>query len=235
MGVSCKACRHECLTGVDMAKMKIEVLAACAASYGLTLRDRLVGYLPRYAGLAVALRATRQFAQPQPAAAKVVRALCRHQRSAAPCPPSEATCSGAARGSGRAGDRPRSRAVHGHLQSHLRARKISTPRLRVLAAGGYRVHLPKPASGSRPLCCGRTFLSLPASSTKPGPSSTAWWPRSRPLPPAAYRSSASNRAALLTLRDELASLRKDKDGEGRRRPRADFRGIFGARGRRPEG
>src|SRR5207244_202332 len=50
--VSCKACRHECPTGVDMAKMKIEVLAARAASHGLSLRDRLVGYLPHYAGLA---------------------------------------------------------------------------------------------------------------------------------------------------------------------------------------
>src|ERR1700744_2953236 len=39
--VSCKACRHECPTGVDMAKMKIEVLAARAASHGLSLRDRL--------------------------------------------------------------------------------------------------------------------------------------------------------------------------------------------------
>src|SRR3954449_4407196 len=50
--VSCKACRHECPTGVDMAKMKIEVLAARASRHGLSLRDRLVGYLPRYAGLA---------------------------------------------------------------------------------------------------------------------------------------------------------------------------------------
>src|SRR6201994_4336643 len=50
--VSCKACRHECPTGVDMAKMKIEVLAARAAKHGLSLRDRLVGYLPRYAALA---------------------------------------------------------------------------------------------------------------------------------------------------------------------------------------
>ena len=31
--------------------------------------------------------------------------------------------------------------------------------LRVLVAGGYRVHIPKPADGGRPLCCGRTFLS----------------------------------------------------------------------------
>src|SRR2546430_15949443 len=50
--VSCKACRNECPTGVDMARMKIEVLAARAASHGLSLRDRLVGYLPRYVGLA---------------------------------------------------------------------------------------------------------------------------------------------------------------------------------------
>src|SRR6202167_2929465 len=49
--VSCKACRHECPTGVDMAKMKIEVLAARRAKHGLSLRDRLVGFLPRYAPL----------------------------------------------------------------------------------------------------------------------------------------------------------------------------------------
>src|SRR5205085_3860734 len=49
--VSCKACRHECPVGVDMAKMKIEVLAARAEKHGLSLRDRLVGYLPRYGAL----------------------------------------------------------------------------------------------------------------------------------------------------------------------------------------
>ena len=33
--------------------------------------------------------------------------------------------------------------------------------LAVLNAGGYRVHVAKPADGSsRPLCCGRTFLSV---------------------------------------------------------------------------
>src|SRR5260370_29184778 len=32
--------------------------------------------------------------------------------------------------------------------------------MRVLAAAGYRVHLPKPLAGRRPLCCGRTFLSV---------------------------------------------------------------------------
>src|SRR5581483_11526235 len=42
--VSCKACRRECPTGVDMARMKIEVLRARAEKFGLSLHDRLVGY-----------------------------------------------------------------------------------------------------------------------------------------------------------------------------------------------
>src|SRR5262249_45305625 len=54
--VSCKACKRECPTGVDMAKFKIEVLAARAAKFGISLRDRLVAYLPRYAPLASKLR-----------------------------------------------------------------------------------------------------------------------------------------------------------------------------------
>ncbi|SMX50887.1 FAD-binding and (Fe-S)-binding domain-containing protein [Maliponia aquimaris] len=47
--VSCKACRRECPTGVDMARMKIEVMAARRKAHRLTLANRLVGYLPRYA------------------------------------------------------------------------------------------------------------------------------------------------------------------------------------------
>src|SRR5258708_10746295 len=53
--VSCKACRGECPRGVDMARMKIEVQAARAAKYGLSLHNRLVGYLPRYAPVAARL------------------------------------------------------------------------------------------------------------------------------------------------------------------------------------
>jgi FAD/FMN-containing dehydrogenase/Fe-S oxidoreductase len=53
--VSCKGCRRECPTGVDMARMKIEVLAATHARRGLSLHDRLVAYLPRYAPYAARL------------------------------------------------------------------------------------------------------------------------------------------------------------------------------------
>lgn len=50
--VSCKACKLECPTGVDMARMKIEVSAKRADVYGLRIFDRLVAYMPKYAWFA---------------------------------------------------------------------------------------------------------------------------------------------------------------------------------------
>jgi len=47
--ISCKGCQRECPTGVDMAKMKIEVLHARNKRHGLSLRDKLIAYLPVYA------------------------------------------------------------------------------------------------------------------------------------------------------------------------------------------
>jgi Fe-S oxidoreductase len=69
--VSCKACRRECPTGVDMAKMKIEVLAAANARRGLSLRDRLVAYLPRYAPYAARLAPLLNARDAIPGAARV--------------------------------------------------------------------------------------------------------------------------------------------------------------------
>src|SRR5437016_7835096 len=47
--VSCKGCRRECPTGVDMAKMKVEFLAHYKARHGHTVKDHLVARLPDYA------------------------------------------------------------------------------------------------------------------------------------------------------------------------------------------
>ncbi len=47
--VSCKGCKRECPTGVDMAKMKIEYLSHYKKKHGWTLRDQLIATLPRYA------------------------------------------------------------------------------------------------------------------------------------------------------------------------------------------
>ena len=47
--IACKGCKRECPTGVDMARMKIEFLHHYRKRHGLTPRDRLIAYLPRYA------------------------------------------------------------------------------------------------------------------------------------------------------------------------------------------
>src|SRR4029079_15719977 len=73
--VSCKGCRRECPTGVDMAKMKIEVLAARAQKFGLSLRDRSVGYLPRYAPFAAKFPWLLNLRDIVPGAAKISEAI----------------------------------------------------------------------------------------------------------------------------------------------------------------
>ena len=50
--VSCKACRRECPAGVDMARMKAEVLHLRSRRHGVPLRERLFAFLPRLAPVA---------------------------------------------------------------------------------------------------------------------------------------------------------------------------------------
>src|SRR5262249_43893040 len=73
--VSCKACRRECPTGVDMARMKIEMLAARAQKYGLSFHDRLIGFLPRYAATAARLAWLFNLRDAVPGAAALSQAL----------------------------------------------------------------------------------------------------------------------------------------------------------------
>ena len=47
--VSCKGCKRDCPTGVDMARMKIEFRHADGRKNGWSLKDRLVAKLPDYA------------------------------------------------------------------------------------------------------------------------------------------------------------------------------------------
>ncbi len=53
--VSCKGCKRECPTGVDMAAMKVEFLHQYHRDHPRSLRDKLVAHLPRYARTAATL------------------------------------------------------------------------------------------------------------------------------------------------------------------------------------
>ncbi|MBN9583742.1 MAG: 4Fe-4S dicluster domain-containing protein, partial [Afipia sp.] len=208
--VSCKGCRHECPTGVDMAKMKIEVLAARAAKHGLTLRDRLVAYLPHYAGLAARFaplaNLRNKSALLRRLFEKVVgisarRALPEFRRDMfAPGEIAYGPESG------------REVVLFADTFNRAYERENLDAALRVLLAGGYRVHLPRAGDGGRPLCCGRTFLSAGLVANAKDELRRvvdAMLPfAARGVPIVGLEPSC-----LLTLRDELLSLRTDSDAK----------------------
>lgn len=73
--VSCKGCQRECPTGVDMAAMKLEVLSARTAKYGTSLHDKLVAYLPRYGRMASKFSWIMNLRNQIPALAKMLEDL----------------------------------------------------------------------------------------------------------------------------------------------------------------
>ena len=204
--VSCKACRHECPTGVDMAKMKIEVLAARMAKHGLSLRDRLVSYLPRYAGMAARFAPLLNWRNNSPLLRRLLERVAGiSARRALPAwrrdvfePDAEIV--GPADG--------REVVLFADTFNRAYERENLDAALRVLVAGGYRVHVPRPADDARPLCCGRTFLSaglVDRARTELDRLVTTYGPfAARGVPIIGLEPSC-----LLTLRDELLSLRSD--------------------------
>jgi FAD/FMN-containing dehydrogenase/Fe-S oxidoreductase len=204
--VSCKACRHECPVGVDMAKMKIEVLAARVEKQGLSLRERLVGYLPRYAGLAAHLAPLANLRNNSPllrdllerfAGISAKRKLPEWRRDVF-----------APQGEAYGPETGRDVVLFADTFNRAYEPENLDAALRVLVEGGYRVHLPKPADARRPLCCGRTFLSaglVDEARVELNRLVAAYGPfAARGVPIIGLEPSC-----LLTLRDELLSLRSD--------------------------
>ena len=145
--VSCKACRHECPTGVDMAKMKIEVLAARVEKHGLSLRDRLVGYLPHYAALASRFAPLANLRNRSP----LLRALLEKFAgiSAKRALPEFRRDVFNANAEAVGPDDGREVVLFADTFNRAYERENLDAALRVLIEGGYRVHLPKPADNGR--------------------------------------------------------------------------------------
>src|SRR4029079_5881320 len=134
-----KACRHECPTCVDMAKMKIEVLAARAQKHGLSLRARLVGYLPRYADPASFFASLMNLRNRSPLLRKLFERFAGiSARRALPAFRRDVFASPAEAVGPETG---REVVLFTDTFNRLYERENLEAALRVLAAGGYRVHL----------------------------------------------------------------------------------------------
>lgn len=132
-----------------MARMKIEFMAHYREGHGLSLRERAIAYLPRYAPLAAAAAPLSNLAMQWfggLAGFTAKRALPAWRRSYFI-------------------DRPWPKSggrevvlLADTFNRYFEPENVRAA-IRVLQTGGYRVHIAQSREGSRPLCCGRTFLS----------------------------------------------------------------------------
>lgn len=137
---------------VDMAKMKLEVLAARAKTTGIPLRDRLLAELPRYAPWAARLAPLMNLRDRLPGAAWLLekafgltasRPLPRWRRDAWRDP------AGAAE--------PDVQVFADCFNRYFEPENLRAA-AGVLAAAGLKLGFAQPVDG-RPLCCGRTYLA----------------------------------------------------------------------------
>jgi FAD/FMN-containing dehydrogenase/Fe-S oxidoreductase len=148
--VSCKGCKRECPTGVDMAKMKIEFLHHWRRHHGLTLKERLIAWLPRYAPWAArfapVVNLLQGWARPLLGFASQ-RTLPAWRSDAFALSETPAAAGG--------------REVVLLVDTFNTYFEPDNARaaVKVLEAAGYTVHLPRAVDAGRPLCCGRTFLA----------------------------------------------------------------------------
>ena len=169
--VSCKGCKRECPTGVDMARMKMEFLHHYRQRHGLPLRERLFAYLPRYAHRLKSisfLLNLRDSIPGLPAVSEWLLGLSR-QRKLPRWRRDQFQF-------GNTGEQRLETKAVGALENQVQDsnREVvllvdtfngcfesenARAALTVLQSAGYRVHCPTAVDASRPLCCGRTFFS----------------------------------------------------------------------------
>ncbi|MBS7812246.1 FAD-binding and (Fe-S)-binding domain-containing protein [Roseococcus pinisoli] len=202
--VSCKGCKRECPTGVDMAKMKIEHLAARNAKHGIPLKDRLVAALPTMARYARFAPWLANICDSVPLLARLSeRFLGLSAKRSLPRFRRDVFRDEEARGDGWKGEV----ILFGDTFNRYFEPENLRAAVRVLSASGYRVTAPK-AEG-RPLCCGRTYLAA-------GMVDQARAEARRTLE-ALSKSDAPvlglEPSCLMTLRDEFAALLPGKEAE----------------------
>jgi Fe-S oxidoreductase len=142
-----------------MARMKIEVLRTRSEKFGLSLHDRLVGYLPRYASTAAKLSWLLNLRDVIPGAGKLSEAIAGFsaQRS---LPRWRSDWFDKTKLPANVQGAGRDVVLFADTFNRYFERENIDAALAVLAAGGYRVTVATPVDGARPLCCGRTFLSV---------------------------------------------------------------------------
>ncbi|MGB5706242.1 MAG: FAD-linked oxidase C-terminal domain-containing protein [Arenicellales bacterium] len=153
--VGCKSCKQECPTGVDMARMKIEVDAARYLHHGHSLHQKLVANLPAYAPLFARVPWLANLRNQLPgmsALLESVTGFSKHRQ----LPEWRKDYYQHAESGPEKGKQVILFADT--FNTWFEPENLSAA-TRVLAAAGYRVICPQSQRSGRPLCCGRTWLT----------------------------------------------------------------------------
>jgi Fe-S oxidoreductase len=205
--VSCKACKKECPSSVDMTLIKTEYLAQRHEIMGVPRRTRIFGGLPHWAGRhRKILRLLIEWRNRSGLLAKLAENVFGiTARRPVPALAPKAYTGAAIAGSGEQGDV----ILFVDTFCHHFDPDIAEAATQILTKMGYRVRIAKPAADdaepNRPLCCGRTFLTT-------GMVEAARAEGKRVL--AAFHSEIAAKtpiiglepSCLLSLRDELYSM-----------------------------
>jgi FAD/FMN-containing dehydrogenase/Fe-S oxidoreductase len=157
--VSCKGCKRDCPTGIDMARMKTEFLYHYRKRHGMRLKDKLVANLPRYAPWAAKFAPLLNLRDRLPGAARLSEHwLGLSAKRSLPRWRGDTFMAGM----GAPGAAPAGAAevvLFADTFNNYFESENANAALRVLRAAGYHVHVARAQGESRPLCCGRTYLA----------------------------------------------------------------------------
>ena len=155
--VSCKSCKRECPTGIDMAKMKIEVTAARNRVNGLSMHEHLIAWMPLYAPLLSKVPWIANLRNSTPFIARIAEKFDGFT-SKRPLPHWRTDIFKPRESEGVEGGREV--ILFGDTFNRYFESENLEDAKDILITAGYRVLSPRPADGgSRPLCCGRTYLT----------------------------------------------------------------------------
>jgi len=200
--VSCKGCKRDCPTGVDMAKIKIEARAAWAQRNGLRLREKLVAFMPRYAPFASSVAPLVNLMDRIPLLSPAFK------RAIGLAPARSLPKFGRAflsksKRLEKAPVGPKSVVLFVDTFNNYMEPENAAAAEQVLIAAGYRVHYATSNDG-RPLCCGRTFLSAGLVDEAKSEARRAL-DTLRPFVKAGVPTVGLEPSCLLSLRDEFVS------------------------------
>ncbi len=209
--VSCKACRRECPTSVDMSAMKLEVMALNAQQNSLSIHEKLIAFLPDYAPVAASLNKLLNLRNSSKVLAKLGEKLTGfsakrdlplwrkdwYRDSEIPADPS---------------DKYPVILFIDTFNRYFEPENLRSA-VRVLRNAGYQPFYPKPNGKSqKALCCGKTHLSV-GNVSKAKQSAERIIKTYLPYAQKGFPIVGLEPSCLLALKDEIPSLLKTNEAK----------------------